>query len=70
MKLETAINNAYQNLKDRNIQSALLDSELLMAKVINQSREYIVLKKLVQKKSIYLKIWLTKDLKVNLWHIL
>ena len=43
MKLETAINNAYQNLKDRNIQSALLDSELLMAKVINQSREYIVL---------------------------
>ena len=43
MKLETAINNAYQNLKDSNIKSALLDSELLMAKVINKNREYIFL---------------------------
>ena len=34
MKLETAIQNAYQNLKNNNIKSALLDSELLMANVI------------------------------------
>ena len=36
MKLETAIYNAYKNLKDNNIKSALLDSELLMAKVIKK----------------------------------
>ena len=39
MKLETAINNAYRNLKDNNIKSALIDSELLMAKVFNKNRE-------------------------------
>ncbi len=43
MKLETAINNAYEYLKNYNIKSALLDSELLMANVINKSREYIIL---------------------------
>ena len=43
MKLETVIHNAYQNLKNNNIKSALLDSELLMANVINKSREYIIL---------------------------
>tara|TARA_Y100000022_G_scaffold198667_1_gene209457 strand:- start:1527 stop:2366 length:840 start_codon:yes stop_codon:yes gene_type:complete len=43
MKLETAIYNASQNLKKNNIKSALLDSELLMANVINKSREYIIL---------------------------
>ncbi len=43
MKLEKVINNAYRNLKDNNIESALLDSELLMANVINKSREYIIL---------------------------
>ena len=43
MKLETAINNAYRNLKDNNIKSALIDSELLMAKVFNKNREYIFL---------------------------
>ena len=43
MKLETAINNAYEFLKNYNIKSALLDSELLMANVINKSREYIIL---------------------------
>ncbi len=43
MKLKTAIYSAYQNLKNNNIKSALLDSELLMANVINKSREYIIL---------------------------
>src|SRR6056300_948795 len=44
MKLQKAIHDAYQNLKSSNIKSALLDSELLMAKVLNESREHIVLK--------------------------
>ena len=43
MKLEIAINNAYEHLKSNNIKSALLDSELLMANAINKSREYIIL---------------------------
>jgi release factor glutamine methyltransferase len=43
MKLQKAIHDAYQNLKSSNIKSALLDSELLMAKVLNESREHIVL---------------------------
>ncbi|MBD1137502.1 peptide chain release factor N(5)-glutamine methyltransferase [Pelagibacterales bacterium SAG-MED43] len=43
MRLQTAIQNAYQKLKNNNIISALLDSELLMANVINKSREYILL---------------------------
>ncbi len=43
MRLETAIHNAYQKLKNNNIKSALLDSELLMANVLNESREYIIL---------------------------
>ena len=43
MKLETAINNAYQKLKNNNIKSALIDSEIIIANVINKSREYVVL---------------------------
>jgi len=43
MKLERAIQSAYQILKNNNIKSAMLDSELLMANVINKSREYIIL---------------------------
>tara|TARA_B100001093_G_scaffold7520_1_gene7340 strand:+ start:549 stop:1397 length:849 start_codon:yes stop_codon:yes gene_type:complete len=43
MRLQTAIQNAYQKLKNNNVISALLDSELLMANVINKSREYILL---------------------------
>jgi release factor glutamine methyltransferase len=43
MKLQKAIQDAYYNLKSRNIKSALLDSELLMAKVLNESREHIIL---------------------------
>jgi len=43
MKLQKAIHDAYHNLKSCNIKSALLDSELLMANVLNESREHIVL---------------------------
>ncbi len=43
MKLEIAINDAYQKLKKNNIKSALLDSELLLSKVIKKSREFIIL---------------------------
>ena len=43
MKLETAIHEAYTILKNNNIKSAMLDSELLMANVINKSREFIIL---------------------------
>ena len=43
MKFQAAIKNAHQSLKNHKIKSALIDSELLMAKVINKSREYVVL---------------------------
>ena len=43
MKLQKAIHDAYQHLKSNNIKSALLDSELLMANVLNETREHIVL---------------------------
>ena len=43
MKLQTVINDAYQNLKNNNIKSALLDSELLIANVLKKSREHIIL---------------------------
>ncbi len=43
MRLEIAIQNAYKILKKNNIKSAMLDSELLMANVINRTREYILL---------------------------
>ena len=43
MKLETAIHEAYTILKNNNIKSAMLDSELLMANVISKSREFIIL---------------------------
>jgi release factor glutamine methyltransferase len=43
MKLETAIQNAYQTLKKKDIKTALLDSEILLSVAINKSREYIIL---------------------------
>ncbi len=43
MKLETAIQTAFKKLKNCNIKSALLDSELLLAEVINKSREFVIL---------------------------
>ena len=52
MKLETAINTAYLNLKDNNIKSALLDSEILISNAINKKREFVILnlKKEIDKK--------------------
>ena len=43
MKLESVIHDAYRKLKNHNIKSAMLDSELLMASIINKSREFIIL---------------------------
>ncbi len=43
MKLETAIQNAYQKLRKNNIKSALIDSEILLSEAINKSREFIIL---------------------------
>ena len=43
MKLEVAIDKAFKELKKRNIKTAMLDSELLMSKVINKNREFIIL---------------------------
>ena len=43
MKLQKAIHDAFHNLKSCDIKSALLDSELLMANVLNESREHIIL---------------------------
>ena len=43
MKIEIAINKASKELKKNNIKSALLDSELLLSKVINKDREFIIL---------------------------
>ena len=43
MKLETAIQNAYQILKKKDIKTALLDSEILLSVAINKSREHIIL---------------------------
>ena len=43
MKLETVIQQGYQKLRNNNIKTALLDSELLLADVINKSREFIIL---------------------------
>ena len=41
MNLETAIKNAYRILENNNIKSARLDSEILLSKVINKSRNNI-----------------------------
>ena len=43
MKIESAIKKAYLDLKQNNIKSALLDSEILMSKVLKKSRDYIIL---------------------------
>jgi release factor glutamine methyltransferase len=43
MKLETVIQKGYQRLWEKNIKTALLDSELLLANVIDKSREFIIL---------------------------
>ena len=43
MKFDVAIKNGCQQLKKNNISSALLDSELLLSKVIKKDRVYILL---------------------------
>ena len=43
MMLGIAINNASLKLKKNNVKSALLDSEILLSKAINKSREFIIL---------------------------
>ena len=43
MRLETAINKGFQELKKKHIKSALLDSELLLSKAINKKREFIII---------------------------
>ena len=43
MNIETAINNASLELKKNNIKSPQLDSELLMSKVLNKDRKFIIL---------------------------
>ena len=51
MKIESAIKKAYINLRQNNIKTALLDSELLMSKVLKKERSNIILnpKKLLKK---------------------
>ena len=43
MNIQTAINEGSLLLKRNNIKSSLLDSEILMAEVLNKKREYILL---------------------------
>ena len=43
MKLEKIVKSAFDKLNRSKIKSALLDSELLLSKAINKSREFIVL---------------------------
>ena len=43
MNIEIAIKNAYRALKKKDIRSALLDSELLLSKVIKKDRKFIFL---------------------------
>ncbi len=43
MNIETAIKKAFLDLKSKNIESALLDSEILMSKVLNEDRGSVLL---------------------------
>ena len=43
MNLETAISKASQILKEKNIKTAKLDSELLMSKAINKDKKFVIL---------------------------
>ena len=43
MKLKIAIKEAFEKLKVCNIKSALLDSEILISKVLNKNREFVLL---------------------------
>ena len=66
MIIRTAINEATLELKKNNIKSALLDSEILMSKVLNERRDYIILnleKDLSQKNFYYFKTLINERLK-------
>ncbi|MFL2896975.1 MAG: peptide chain release factor N(5)-glutamine methyltransferase [Candidatus Pelagibacter sp.] len=43
MKIESAIQKAYLELKQNNVKSALLDSEILMSKVLKKNRSNVLL---------------------------
>ena len=43
MNIQNAIEKANQLLKKNNIKSAMLDSEILMSKVIKKDRKYVIL---------------------------
>ncbi len=58
MMIRTAINEASLELRNKNIKSSLLDSEILMSKVLNKRRDYIILnleKNIDQKNLIFFK---------------
>ncbi len=57
MNIQTAINEGSLLLKRNNIKSSLLDSEILMAEVLNKKREYILLHSKKKTKSIRLKLF-------------
>ena len=42
MKIDTAIKEAFLDLKHNNIKTALLDSEILMSKVLNEKRSEVL----------------------------
>ena len=43
MNIESAIREGVKILKDKDILTALLDTELLMAKAVNKDRKYVLL---------------------------
>ena len=54
MIIENILNKAYQKLNNANIRNANLDCEILLSKIINQKREYVILnsKKSLDKKHV------------------
>ena len=54
MNIDKAINEATQVLRENNIMSSKLDSEILMSKVINKDRNFIFLNlnQVIEKKSL------------------
>ena len=43
MNIDTALKNAVFELKKNKIRTALLDSEILMSKVLEKDRKYVIL---------------------------
>ena len=43
MKIENAIREGFKRLRQNNIESALLDSQLLMSKTIKRDQKFIIL---------------------------